>query len=135
MYATGSSFREGAALMSRRASLLGILLLVLACAMPLTAIAGDRLRLATGGKGDWDASLASLGTKIGIFRDAGIDLEVSYADGGGQALEAVIAGNADVVIGLSVLTFLGAATKGAPVKMIAGNFVGASDSLWYARAD
>lgn len=121
--------------MSRRPSLLGSFLFVVACAMPLTAVAGDPLRLATGGKGDWDASLASLGTKVGIFRDAGIDLEVSYADGGGQALDAVIAGSADVVLGLSVITFIGAATKGAPIKMIAGNFVGASDALWYARAD
>jgi NitT/TauT family transport system substrate-binding protein len=107
-------------------------------ALPLAspaARADDLLRVATGGQGAWDASIAELGKNAGIFREYGIDLEINYTDGGGKALEATVAGSADVALGTSVPSLIGAAVKGAPVKMVAGVFVGLSDTIWYVRAD
>lgn len=104
-------------------------------ALPLTASAGDRVRVAGGGKGAWDASAAWLGQKAGIFAKHGIDVEISYTEGGGKSLEAVIAGSVDVALGVSVPNTIGAVVKGAPVVMICGIFTGLSDTLWYVRAD
>jgi NitT/TauT family transport system substrate-binding protein len=101
----------------------------------LTASATDRVRVATGGKGAWDASVAWLGQQAGIFAKHDIDVEMSYTDGSGKALEAVITGSIDVALGVSVPNLIGAVVKGAPVVMICGIFTGLSDTLWYVRAD
>ena len=110
-------------------------LLVVIMALPLAASAGDRVRVAAGGKGAWDASAPWLGHRAGIFAKHGIDIENSYTEGSGKALEAVIAGSIDVALGVSVPNLIGAVVKGAPVVMICGIFTGLSDTLWYARAD
>jgi NitT/TauT family transport system substrate-binding protein len=119
---------------SRRA-VFGLAALLAAAALPLAASAADRVHVATGGKGGWDASAAWLGQQAGIFAKHGVEVEVSYTEGGGKALEAVIAGSADVATGVSVPNFIGAVVKGAPVTMICGIFTGLSDTLWYVRAD
>ena len=103
--------------------------------LPLTASAADRVRVAQGGKGAWDASAAWLGQQAGIFAKHGIDVEISYTEGSGKALEAVIAGSIDVALGASVPNLIGAVVKGAPVVMICGIFTGLSDTVWYVRAD
>jgi NitT/TauT family transport system substrate-binding protein len=118
-----------------RRNVLGLIAGAALLASPLSAAADDRLAVATGGKGAWDASIAELGKRAGIFKEAGIDLEVNYTDGGGKAVEAAIAGSVDIALGASVPSFIGAAVKGAPIKMVAGIFVGLSDTLWYVRAD
>jgi NitT/TauT family transport system substrate-binding protein len=103
--------------------------------LPLTASAAERVRVATGGKGAWDASAAWLGQQAGIFAKHGLDVEISYTEGSGKALEAVITGSIDVALGVSVPSLIGAVVKGAPVVMICGIFTGLSDTLWYVRAD
>lgn len=95
--------------------------------------AQDVIRFATSPAG-WDNSVVPLGERAGLFRESGLKTEVSYTDGSSEALQAVIAGAVDVAV-VSVPLFLGAVVKGAPVKMISANFTGASDLLWYARAD
>ncbi len=93
------------------------------------------MRVATGGKGLWEASATWLGQQAGIFAKHGIDVEIFYTEGSGKALEAVIAGSIDVAVGVSVPNLIGAVVKGAPVVMICGIFTGLSDTLWYVRAD
>jgi NitT/TauT family transport system substrate-binding protein len=116
-------------------SVLAIIGLLATLALPLTASAADRVRVATAGKGAWDASAAWLGQQAGIFAKHGIDVDISYTDGGVKSLEAVIAGSIDVAMGVSVPNLIGAVVKDAPVVMICGIFTGLSDTLWYARAD
>jgi NitT/TauT family transport system substrate-binding protein len=70
--------------------------LLAAFALPVTASAADRVRLATGGKGAWDASAAWLGQQAGIFTKHNIEVELSYTEGGGKAVEAVISCTIDV---------------------------------------
>lgn len=97
------------------------------------ASATDVLRFASTGIG-WDNSVTPFGKRAGIFADAGIDLQIAITDGSGPALQALIAGAVDVAV-VSVPAFIGAAVKGAPLKMITSNFRGGSDMLWYVRAD
>jgi len=109
--------------------------LLIVLALPLTALAADRVRIGTAGKGAWEAAVPWLGQQTGIFAKHDIDVEVFYTDGSTKALEGVIGGSIDVAIGVNVANFIGAVVKGAPVVMICGIFTGLSDTLWYVRAD
>lgn len=100
---------------------------------PSDVRADEIVRFATSMAG-WDNSVVSLGKQAGHFSEMGIEVEVSFTDGSSEALQAVIAGGVDVAV-VSVPLFLGAVVKDAPIKMISANFTGASDLLWYARAD
>lgn len=100
---------------------------------PSDVRADEVVRFATS-KAGWDNSVISLGKQAGHFSEVGIDVEVSFTNGSSEALQAVIADGVDVAV-VSVPLFLGAVVKGAPVRMISANFTGASDLLWYARAD
>ena len=111
---------------------IGIAVALLAGMGP-AAFADDTLRFASTGIG-WDNSVTPFGKRLGYFKDAGIDLEISKTDGSGPALQALIAGAVDVAT-VSVPAFVGAVVKGAPLRMITSNFRGGSDILWYVRAD
>lgn len=86
-------------------------------------------------KGSWENSAAEFGQKLGYFKDVGLDLNLLFINGGGEAQQAVISGSADIGLGTGILSVLGAVTKGAPLTMISSSFIGASDTYWYVRAD
>ena len=95
----------------------------------------ETLKLAVGQKGFWDTSIAAWGERAGFFRQEGLDLDILYTDGGAQTQQAVISGGVQVGIGVGTLGVLAAAVKGAPVRVIAAEWHGASDLFWYVRAD
>ena len=104
----------------------------------LLAAAGARaetLKIAVGQKGFWDTSIAVWGERAGFFRQEGLELEVLYTDGGAQTQQAVVSGGVSIGIGTGLLGVLAAAVKGAPVRVIAAEWHGASDLFWYVRAD
>lgn len=98
------------------------------------ATAQDQLRLAIGQKGNWDTAIPELGTRAGIFRKHGVELELLYTKGGGETQQAVIARSADIGLAAGTLGVMGAFSKGAPVRIIGAQATGAAD-FWYVRAD
>src|SRR5262245_25875720 len=98
------------------------------------ATAQDKLRLAIGQKGNWDTAIPELGTRAGIFKKHGLELELLYTKGGGETQQAVIARSADIGLAAGTLGVLGAFSKGAPVRIIGAQATGAAD-FWYVRAD
>src|SRR5262245_933748 len=98
------------------------------------AEAQDKLRLAIGQKGNWDTAIPELGTRAGIFKKHGLELELLYTKGGGETQQAVIARSADIGLAAGTLGVLGAFSKGAPVRIIGAQATGAAD-FWYVRAD
>src|SRR5215510_10329366 len=59
----------------------------------------SRMRLAVGGKPALFYLPLTVTERLGYFRDAGLDLEISDFPGGARALQALIGGSADVVTG------------------------------------
>jgi len=53
---------------------------------------------------------------------------------GGETLQAVISGSADLTVGIGTAAVLRAYSKGAPIRVIGVNFTGAGDLYWYVRA-
>ena len=107
-------------------------LLLLLTAGPTQA--ADTITFATTGAHSWDTSVVEHGKALGFFAANDIDVNFAVTDTAGLNLQAVISGSADIGV-VAVPTFISAAIQGAPVKMIASTFKGASDFLWYVRSD
>src|SRR5947199_10634246 len=98
------------------------------------AFAADQLKLAIGQRGLWDSSIAEIGTQFAIFAKHGLELQVFYTSGGGETQQAVISGSADIGVSPGTLGVLGAFTKGAPIRVIAGEATGTAE-YYFVRAD
>ena len=106
-------------------------LLALCAAGPAWA---ETLKLAVGQRGNWDTSVAELGQRAGIFKKYGLELEILYTSGGGETQQAVLSRSVDIGVAAGTLGVLGAASKGAPVRIIGGETTGAADLYWYVPA-
>src|SRR5262245_8046765 len=101
-------------------------------AMTSAASADDQLKLTIGQRGNWDTAIAELGTKAGIFKKHGLELEMIYTSGSGETLQPVIAGSVDLGLAVGTLGAMAAYAKGAPVRIIGAQATGAAD-YWYAK--
>jgi NitT/TauT family transport system substrate-binding protein len=98
----------------------------------LPARADDVVKLTIGQRGNWDTSIAQLGTKAGIFKKHGIEVEMVYTSGSGETLQPVISGAVDAGVAVGTIGAIAAFAKGAPVRIIAAEATGAAD-YWYAK--
>jgi ABC-type nitrate/sulfonate/bicarbonate transport system substrate-binding protein len=98
------------------------------------ALAQDTLKLAVGAKGIWDQSISELAQNAGIFKKHGLALDIFYTQGAGETMQAVIAGSADIGVGLGTLGVMGAFAKGAPIRIIGATMTGANDTYLYVPA-
>src|SRR5215471_6220211 len=112
----------------------GAVVALVAAATTFPPAAEDLLRLAIGQRGLWDSSIAEIGQAAGIFRRGGLELRVVYTSGGGETQQAVISGSVDIGVAAGTLGVLGAYTKGAPVRIIAGEATGTAE-YYFVRAD
>ena len=95
----------------------------------------DTFKVAVGQLGLWAVDGPRLGQRAGIFKKHGIALEIFGTQGGGETLQAVISGSADLTVGIGTAAVLRGYAKGAPIRVIGANFTGAGDLYWYVRAD
>jgi NitT/TauT family transport system substrate-binding protein len=98
------------------------------------ARAADRLVISSGHQNGWDLLVADFGQRQGFFKQAGLEIEIVEMDTGAPTVQAVVAGSVDLAVGVGLAGLIGAAMKGAPLKMISANFTGASDFAWYVPA-
>src|SRR5262249_10926200 len=103
--------------------------------LPAAATAEETLRLAIGAPNNWDTSVSDVGLRAGIFKKHGLNLETLYTQGGGETMQAVISGSADIGIAAGTTGVLGAFAKGAPLRIIAAGTTGAGDLYWYVPAN
>src|SRR5712691_4338284 len=95
----------------------------------------DTLKVAIGQLGLWAVDAVRLRQRAGIFKKHGIALDIFGTSGGGETLQAVISGSADLTVGIGTAAVLRAYAKGAPIRVIGANFTGTGDLYWYVRAD
>jgi NitT/TauT family transport system substrate-binding protein len=98
-----------------------------------TAAAEDTLKLTIGQRGNWDTAITHVGTKAGIFKKHGLELEMIYTSGSGETLQPVIAGSVDLGLAVGTLGAITAYAKDAPVRIVGAQATGAAD-YWYAKA-
>jgi NitT/TauT family transport system substrate-binding protein len=107
----------------------------LVAALCLPAAAQDALKIAIGQIGNWENQAPILGQDAGIFKKHNLTIETVATRGAGEALQAVIAGSADLGVGVDVAGAMRAFSKGAPVRILLPAFTGAGDLYWYVKAD
>jgi NitT/TauT family transport system substrate-binding protein len=99
------------------------------------ALADDTLKVAVPQKGAWDAGIAELGERGGIFTKHGLDLDILYVTAGPESIQAMIAGSIDIAVASGVSAALGTYAKGAPIRIISSEITGAPDLYWFVPAD
>ena len=111
--------------------LTGLFALALLASLSASARAADKVRAAIGQKGFWDTLVTQLGTDKGFFKKEGLDIDITWTSGGGETLQAVLTGAADVAIAIGMPSCIQAYVKGAPVRVVGSQFTGANDLFWY----
>src|SRR5215475_4622282 len=95
----------------------------------------ETLKVAIPQRGAWDAGVAELGQRGGIFKKHGLNLEILYVQAGPESIQAVIGGSMDIATASGVSAAVGTFAKGAPIRIIGSEVIGAPDQYWYVRAD
>jgi NitT/TauT family transport system substrate-binding protein len=116
-----------------RVTLLAALVLAAGAAQP--ALAQDVLKVAIPQRGAWDSGVAELGQRAGIFRKHGLTLEILFTQGGPESIQAVIGGSIDIATAVGTSAAIGTFAKGAPLRLIGSEMIGAPELYWYVRAD
>jgi NitT/TauT family transport system substrate-binding protein len=98
------------------------------------AAAQDTLKVAVPQRGAWDTSISEIGQRAGIFKKHGIAIELLFTQGGAESQQAVISGDIDVAVSVGIAAVLGAAAKGAPVRVISAETTGQPDIYWFVPA-
>jgi NitT/TauT family transport system substrate-binding protein len=99
------------------------------------AAAEDNLKVAIPQRGAWDAGVAELGQRGGIFKKHGLNLDILYTSAGPESIQAMIAGSIDISVASGISAALGTFAKGAPIRIISSEMTGAPDLYWYVPAD
>jgi NitT/TauT family transport system substrate-binding protein len=116
----------------RRALLRSVFLGAATFLLATSVKADDQLKLTIGQRGNWDTAIAHLGTKAGIFKKHGLELEMIYTSGSGETLQPVISRSVDLGLAVGTLGAMAAYAKGAPVRIVGAQATGAAD-YWYAK--
>src|ERR1700730_12808586 len=95
----------------------------------------ETLKVAVPQRGAWDAGLAELGQRGGIFKKHGLNLEILYTQAGPESIQALIGGSIDIATASGVSAAVGTFAKGAPIRIIGSEIVGGPDLYWYVPAD
>ena len=98
------------------------------------AIADDIVKVAVPQRGAWDTGLTELGKRSGIFKKYGLSVEILYVQAGPEAITALISESVDIATGTGATAAIGTIAKGAPLKLIGSEILGAPDQYWYVPA-
>jgi NitT/TauT family transport system substrate-binding protein len=69
----------------------------------------------------------------GFYKQAGVEVTPIFAAGGGDQVQIMVAGDADVVTGTGLLATLSAVERGAPIKIVSAEATGLNDVFWYVK--
>ena len=103
-----------------------------------TSLAAEKLKVAIPQKGFWDSSWVEFGEAAGFFKEAGLEVEVFYTEGGAQTVATVVSGSVDIAMSNGILGALGAYVKGGeatPYRIISAEMTGAHELFWWVKAD
>ena len=115
-----------------------IVLAALTIAGASAAQAAEKLKVAIPQKGFWDSSWVEFGEAAGFFKDAGLEIEVFYTEGGAQTVATVVSGSVDIAMSNGILGAIGAYVKGGeatPYRIISAEMTGANELFWWVKAD
>jgi NitT/TauT family transport system substrate-binding protein len=102
------------------------------------SLAVEKLKIAIPQKGFWDSTWVEFGEAAGFFKEAGLEVEVFYTEGGAQTIATVASGSVDIAMSNGILGAIGAYVKGGeatPYRVISAEMTGANELFWWVKAD
>ena len=81
------------------------------------------------------SSEESQAPRCGFFKKHGLTLDVLFTQGGPESVQGVIGGSIQVATAVGTSAALGTFAKGAPIRLIGSEMIGAPELYWYVRAD
>ena len=102
------------------------------------SLAVEKLKVAIPQRGFWDSSWVEFGEAAGFFKEAGLEVEVFYTEGGAQTIATVASGSVDIAMSNGILGAIGAYVKGGdatPYRIISAEMTGANELFWWVKAD
>ncbi len=70
----------------------------------------------------------------GYYRDANLDVDAVFTRGGGENVQAVVSGDAQIGLGTGTIAVISAFVKKAPVKITGAEITGL-DAFWYVQGN
>src|SRR5947208_15041338 len=70
----------------------------------------------------------------GFYRESNIDVDAVFTRGGGENVQAVVSGDAQIGLGTGTLAVISAFVEKAPIKIVAAEITG-MDAFWYVQSD
>lgn len=99
------------------------------------AVAKDKIKVAAPHPTLLHTSPLQLAKTFGLFDKEDLDVEPLYTLGGADTLQATSTGSVDFALQTGIAGALSAVQQGAPLVIVANDFIGASEFFWYVRAD
>lgn len=118
--------------MLRATAFMGVLAALGLAAGAGPARAADQVKLVISTKMPFELYAPELAKKLGYYKDANLDVSITYGTGGADTLQAITTGSADIATGNGSLGIIAAYAKGAPVRVIASSGRGTGEVYWYA---
>jgi NitT/TauT family transport system substrate-binding protein len=118
-----------------RAIVTALCALAMMTAAAQKAFSEDVVKVAIPQRGAWDPSVSELGERSGIFKKHGLKLEILFTQAGPESIQAVIGGSIDIAVASGVAAAIGTFAKGAPIRIIGSEMIGAPDLYWYVPAN
>jgi NitT/TauT family transport system substrate-binding protein len=98
----------------------------------------QKLKVAIPQRGFWDSSWVEFGETAGFFKEAGLEIEAFYTEGGAQTIATVVSGSVDIALSNGILGAISTYVKGGdatPYRVISAEMTGAHELFWYVKAD
>jgi NitT/TauT family transport system substrate-binding protein len=100
-----------------------------------SSLAADKLKVAIPQKGFWDSSWVEFAEAAGFFKEAGLEVEIFWTEGGAQTVATVVSGSVDLALSNGILAAINPYVKGGadtPVShIISAQMTGANELFWY----
>jgi NitT/TauT family transport system substrate-binding protein len=100
--------------------------------------AAEKLKVTIPQKGFWDSSWVEFAEAAGFFKEAGLEVEIFWTEGGAQTLDAVMSGSSDLALSNGILGAIGRYVKGGeatPYRIISAEMTGAHELFWYVKSE
>jgi NitT/TauT family transport system substrate-binding protein len=81
------------------------------------------------------STFAIIAKEMGFFEREKVEVELLWTAGGADAQQATINGSVDLAVQTGLSGVLSAIQRGAPIAVAGADMTGASDLIWYTRAD
>ncbi len=107
----------------------------LGASLPGGGLAADKVKLLISTRGPLDCMLPIQAQEEGFFKAENLDVEVTYAQGGAETVQALSTGGVDLSNCVGILSIIAAYGKGAPVRILSNGKRGAGELYWYVRSD